>query len=166
MIRLETDPCVYRSEDYSVYLLIHVDDILILSKPNSIVKDKIIDALKDKFKITITKQMKSFLSFAIDYDHSNQTIEINQAAYVETKLKEFNIYDKKYIPAASGSSLRKIEKNEITVKSMSLPTLVGSLNCAAIMTRPDIGFSFGYISRFQKTATKSMLITRSKSLLT
>lgn len=36
-----------------------------------------------------------------------------------------------------------------TNKSVSLPSIVGSLNYAAIMTRPDIGFSFAYVSRFQ-----------------
>lgn len=141
-----SDQCVYTGHinEIKVYLLLYVDDGLVISKDRSVL-DRFIDDLKENFDIKISEP-KNFVGLEIE--RSKEHIFIHQKKYIEKILTKFNMQN------ANGNSIpidphTNLEKNKIgTEEKIPYREAVGSLMYLAIVSRPDIMFAVSLVSRY------------------
>lgn len=141
-----SDKCVYTGQfnNTKVYLLLYVDDGLVISKDESIL-EKIIQDLKQNFQIKTCKPV-NFVGLQIErYDDH---IFIHQQKYIEKLLFKFNMSN------ANSSSI-PVDPHTTLEKSKSEPDrripyreAVGSLMHLAIVSRPDIMYAVSLVSRY------------------
>jgi hypothetical protein len=80
-------------------------------------------------------------------------IKMDQHLYISTMLKEFNMENvhPALTPMEAGSSLTALEEGSTTDNTAAIKAyrpLVGSLNYAAVVSRPDIADAVGQVARF------------------
>lgn len=142
---IQSDQCVFvaRISGEEIYLVLYVDDGLILSKSLSAIND-IIDHLQKEFKITIEKS-DQFLGFEIERDRQSRALKIKQSNYI----KRSNAVS---VPAEPGVILNYLNVN-INVDdkenlNVQYREAIGSLLYAAKLTRPDIKYAVNSLSQF------------------
>lgn len=150
-----SDTCVFYGTicNEKVILLLYVDDGLILSRSQRAI-DIMIEKLQNTFKITLGKA-NYYVGFEIKRDREKKTISISQGAYIDKIIRKFNMEDSKPIstPADIGTFLTSISDSDCEV-SFPYRSAVGSLIFAATVSRPDISFSVGDVSRFLEHPTQ------------
>ena len=146
LINSHSDKCVYTGHinGLKIYLLLYVDDGLLISKDKAVL-DKIIYDLKANFEIK-TCEPKNFIGLQIE--RSEGHIFIHQLKYIEKLLIKFNMSE------ANGNSIpvdphTSLEKNKSAPEN-NIPyrEAVGSLMHLAIVSRPDIMYGVSLISRY------------------
>ena len=82
------DPCVYfrklLSGEY-IYLLLYVDDMLIVSKNRSLI-DKLKIQLSCKFEMKDLREAKRILSMKIERDRVKERVTLTQKTYLQKVL--------------------------------------------------------------------------------
>jgi hypothetical protein len=152
----EADPAVFHAHvgNNIIILAIHVDDCTITSS-SELLQNNFKARIGEKFKLTNLGPISWLLGFAITRDHAARTITLSQCAYIETILRQFNFDDCKPLamPMDPNTQLSKDQSPtsvEEIVEMSAVPyrESVGSLNWAAIGTRPDIVFVVGTLSQY------------------
>lgn len=144
----KADPCVFSGNinGVKVLLLLYVDDGLVLSKCK-ITIEAVMNYLSDNFEIT-RSSVGHYVGMEIHRNREKKTIFINQNAYIKKVVEKFNMQDSKRIstPADSSAILTKLCEEG----SVDFPyrQAIGSLMFAAIVTRPDISYAVGEVSRY------------------
>lgn len=115
-IRSEYDYCLYYKviEGSVTYLLLYVDDLLLLGKDlNEILRIK--KSMSKEFEMKDTQEMKHFLGITIERDIAEGTLKISQRAYLEAVLKRFGMDNCNGIstPMEHGLNLPKQRKNKL-----------------------------------------------------
>ena len=125
-----------------VYLLLFVDDGLVLAKNKSDI-NIVIKALKDNFKITVNEP-DVFVGMQIV--KSKNGIFIHQSDYVNKILNRFGMSEcnPATTPIETGTYLSKSEK----CVDVPYREAIGSLMFLAVVSRPDIAYAVNYLSRF------------------
>ena len=99
----EQDPCVFTKQADSglVTLLVHVDDILCLSKDAS-EHSKFADQLKDEFKDTKSdlSDVQSYLGMTLDFSQPGK-IKVSMEGYIETLLSDYGVSGSAESPATN-----------------------------------------------------------------
>ena len=152
----EADPCVFISKNTTepLILLIYVDDGAIASKN----KNKVYDLLKfleQNFEIT-TDSLNVFLGIEINR-LSNGSMLINQKSYATKIVEKFNMTNAHNvrIPADPNSLNAIFEKGEENNETnFPYKEAIGSLMFLANVTRPDIAFAVGVLSRYSENLKK------------
>ena len=151
------DPCVYighgsESDDFTI-VAIWVDDGLVCSRTKTR-NDLIVKYLTNHFKMS-SGPADRFIGLKITRIRSEKKLFVCQSLYIEKLLEIFNMQNciPKTVPAEPGSRLTvKDSPTTVTEQSSMSSTpyrqAVGSLMYAMIMTRPDIAFAVGQVSRF------------------
>lgn len=153
--RCEEDACLYVRNGKSgpVYLLLYVDDILILSK--SLREVQIVkELLKHEFKMVDLGDAEMFLGLKIERNAAKGVIKLSQPGYAEAVLKRFGMDQCK--PAST-----PIEAN-LQLKRAELPAnldkpyreLIGCLTYLVVTSRPDLSAAVSYFSQFQSNPTE------------
>lgn len=147
-IQSDADKCVYQGtfNKSKILLALYVDDGLIMGNDKKILKN-IIFQLEANFEITVSA-VQCFVGMEIKHDKDKGTIFINQKNYIRRIIKKFNMDDAKTVstPADTHVHLSSDSSNETKIK-VPYREAVGSLMFAAIVTRPDIAFAVGVVSR-------------------
>ena len=128
-----------------IYLLIYVDDILIIgSNPSSI--QQVIDQLDTHFSLKDLGEVKHFLG--VEVSKTKEGLHLNQAAYIRDLLQKLSMQEAKGYPTpmVSNSHLSKSKGNP-TVDGKMYRSTVGALQYVTI-TRPEISFSVNKVSQF------------------
>lgn len=156
MLQSQSDGCVFQGEinGQKVILLLYVDDGLVLSSSLEAL-EKVIDHLSSNFLITKGYE-NHYVGIEFFRDRANRKIFINQKAYIEKLINKFEMGDckKSSTPADNNVVLRKSleeDKNE----PFPYRQAVGSLMFAAIVSRPDISYSVGAVSRYLEKPNSS-----------
>lgn len=138
-----------------IILALYVDDILIASNDNQMLKDEK-ENLSKRFEVEDLGCAKYCLGMLIQRDRDNRTLSISQKSYLEKVLKRFNMYDSKPVstPMEVGKTYRKTEEDEEIFDIKQYQAAIGSLNYAMIATRPDICSSVGILSQFMSKPSK------------
>lgn len=145
LIKSKVDPCMFFSKN--VFLLMWVDDFLILSKSISDV-ERIKYYLSNKIDIKdLTNNNLRFLGLEIE--RCDDKIKISQKLLISKVLDYFKMNDCKTskIPIQPKLDLKRDEPN-LDYK-VPYKELIGSLMYIMLGSRPDLCFSVGYFSRFQ-----------------
>jgi hypothetical protein len=131
------DPCLFfRMTPSPMFLLLHVDDGLILAKPDA-AKD-IINYLGTKYEITVDNG-QDFLG--LNLSRPGNGITIQQTAYINKILTKYGFLDAKPVetPMVAHATLEPAHPNEIINDIAEFQSLLGSLSFCRL-TRPDLLF--------------------------
>ena len=133
-------------DDCIVYLMLFVDDGLIVCKNVSVIKN-IIKSMSDRFKITVIEP-EVFVGMQIVRVRSERKIYIHQEKYVLRILERFKMNECKSvcIPIVSGTNLVSSVSDKNS--SYNMPFAIGSLMFLGTVFRPDIVYAINYLSRF------------------
>ncbi|CAM8887559.1 unnamed protein product [Rhodiola kirilowii] len=154
--RSKYDTCLYLKKPkfgLILYLLLYVDDILIMSNYESEIS-KIKKQLSSNFDMKDLDIAKKILGINIVRDRPKKKMYLSQAEYIDKVLKKFSMDDSKsaMIPLGGHLVLSKEDypKDETARMKMSLipyDVAVGSVYCM-LCTRPDLAFGISVLSRF------------------
>lgn len=149
------DPCVYVDREDMTFIIVYVDDILIVSnnrKRESEIKEK----LSECFKIKDLGEARYCLEFEIR--RKGESLHLSQKEYIKEVLKRFEMHDSKPVntPLVVDAKLIKgLNVTDLNDKSLPFRELVGSLMYAAVGTRPDIAHAVSVLSQFNSCYTRT-----------
>ena len=143
--RSRADPCLYKLIDTLLWVLVYVDDLLIMGDTAEIAKFK--NLIKQKFGIKELGPVHWYLGMEITRDRAAGTLKVSQSQYLKSVLERFSMADchVRKSPFPSGLELPKAEKRDT---DFPYRELVGSLLYAAKATRPDIAHAVGVLTRY------------------
>ena len=146
-----------RGKDF-VYLLKHVDDIILASPRASVLRTEVSAALESKYTLTTDYTPSNFVGLAISRDRENRQLTLTQPHYVDTVLSRFVIPS--YSPAAPMQEDYLTSMPDLDTKALLLPPFqtlfqekVGSILYLASQSRPDLLYSVTQLSRRSNKAT-------------
>ena len=142
------------SNDNFIILLLYVDDMLIIGRDIT----KIKDLKKEMIKTFAMKDLgaaKQILGMRILRDRKNKKLWLSQEKYIEKVLERFNMGSLKPVstPLAghfklSSKQCLTSEKDKEEMKKVPYASVVGSLMYAMVCTKPDIDHAVGVVSEF------------------
>ena len=136
----------------TIYVLTHVDDMIIASK-NVAEVDLVKQQLRKEFEISDLGPVLFFLGMEIVRDRQTRQLTLSQKRYTLDVLRRFDMTNcnSKSIPITVGSQLFKAGEQLPT--SNRYAELVGSVMYLAISTRPDLSQAVGVLSRYLSCPT-------------
>jgi hypothetical protein len=154
LVPTNADPCVYVDKNTRTFVLIYVDDILIISG-NQERERQIKDVLSKVFRIKDFGLAKYCLGIQIEQNENE--ICLSQAGYIREILKRYRMEDCKPVltPLAVGSKLSELhseDDNEDT--NFPFRELIGALMYVAVGTRPDVSHAVSVLSQFSNCYRK------------
>jgi hypothetical protein len=154
LVPTNADPCVYVDKNTRTFVLIYVDDILIISG-NQERERQIKDVLSKAFRIKDFGLAKYCLGIQIEQNENE--ICLSQAGYIREILKRYRMEDCKPVltPLAVGSKLSELhseDDNEDT--NFPFRELIGALMYVAVGTRPDVSHAVSVLSQFSNCYRK------------
>lgn len=139
------DVCLYIKDN--TWLLIFVDDILILGEG-----EEIIAKLKKEFNIKDLGEIKNYLGLEIT--KRKDRLQITQKEMIQKLLIKFNMQECKGV----NTPLETNFNADIDAPIIDVPfkELIGSLLYISTNSRPDIAFAVSYLSRFLDKPTQQL----------
>ncbi|CAM8990842.1 unnamed protein product [Rhodiola kirilowii] len=155
-VRSEFDACFYFTQLDSdpVYLLLYVEDILLISKSvNKIQKLK--KDLSREFKMKDLGKARKILGMIIERNRNDCFLEIHQKPYLEKVIAKYGNLNSKpvKVPLAphfllSKSQSPKTDSEIVRMEIVPYANVIGSLMYAMISTRLDLSYVISLLSRF------------------
>lgn len=144
------DHCLYFLErghvNRNIYVILYVDDVLIITFEESTMTN-FKRYLMHQFSMVYMKEAKSFLG--INIERKNNIITLDQNAYLQRILKNFNMSDCNAVSTPLPVKLDYAALNsEVTCKA-PCRNLIGCLMYAMLCTRPDLSIALNLLSRYQ-----------------
>ncbi|GJZ51127.1 retrotransposon protein, putative, ty1-copia subclass [Tanacetum coccineum] len=152
------EPCVYvkASGSYVTFLILYVDDILIMGNNIPMLQD-VKSYLGRCFAMKDLGEAAYILGIKIYRDRSKRLIGLCQSAYIKKILKRFYMENSKRgtIPMQEKLKLSKSQGASTPAKiqrmqNISYASAVGSIMYAVRCTRPEVAFAYNITSRFQQ----------------
>ena len=158
--RSKYDTCLYFSEldtSSAVFLLIYVDDMLIMSKDmQQIIRLK--NVLKSEFEMKDLGAARKILGIDIIRDRNARKLMLTQEGYLKKVIQKFKMSDSKEVnvPLAghfnfSTDQSPKTDQEVTEMKEVPYPEAIGSVMYSMISTRPDIAHAMSVLSRYMST---------------
>ena len=155
--RCEYDCCVYVNsldDNSSIFLLLYVDDMLIVAK-SMIEVNKLKYLLSKEFDMKDLGATKKILGMEIHMDRALGRLWLSQHSYVKRVLEKFNMDNVKPISTPLANHFRlstnQCPKTNDEVKDMSkvpYASAVGCLMYAMVCTRLDLAHAVSVVSKF------------------
>lgn len=147
------DPCLFvRScSGTVVYMLMHVDDALIIGSMHAVKAAK--SDFAAQFEVKDLGDASYFLGLEIVRDRKKKQIWLGQSKYCRDKLCEFAMTDCKPMSTPAESGLKLVKQGEALNADVPYAALIGSLLYLSVNSRPDISFVVGVLSRFVSCPT-------------
>lgn len=139
--------CVYRNSWLVVFFF--VDDIICLYRPEN---QKLFNAfqqrLSSKYKMSVVGEPKWFLGIRITRDRATRSLTICQDSYINKICKRFEeaLLQKKVHTPLPLATLLPNEEQASPSQIIEMQQKVGSINFAAVITRPDIALAASMLS--------------------
>lgn len=153
--RSTADPCIYfrcREEELT-HIAIWVDDGLVCSSSAEVISD-VLKHLNTYFDIRAIPA-DCFVGMEIIRDRARRQLYVNQAKFIASILNRFNMdsANPKATPADPSSRLTismspKTESETFAMRKIPYREAVGCLMYLTIVSRPDIAFAVGQVSRY------------------
>ena len=148
---LISDSCVFKHATSQCYILIFVDDIIILTNDESL-RSKVVEHLKSKFSLTDMGLLRHFIGLQVDHDDDG-TIHLHQNNYTEKVVDAFDDNDittqTPYTSNCSFSTSQQPTSDSEKQEMSKYPyrQLIGSL-LYLLCTRPELYFVIISLSCF------------------
>nr|PNR45190.1 hypothetical protein PHYPA_014961 [Physcomitrium patens] len=144
---------LHRGSDFAI-LTLYVDDTLIASS-SLLLLHNIKQQLHSRFLLSDLGEAHHILSLETTRNRQHGWIRVSQQLYLTQKLLEFGFLDSKPVstPMAPATRLSSAycpstEEDRRSSSEFLYANAVGSLNWAAICTRPDISFATSVLAQF------------------
>mgnify|MGYP000925994369 CR=1 FL=1 len=147
---------IFRSKDLIMYILVYVDDIIIISSVPSATY-KLIQSLGMDFAVKDLGSLHFFLGIKVE--HNDQGVILSQERYATDLLKRANMENCKPIstPMSTSEKLSKDSSKPLDEKGQFLyRSIVGGLQYLTI-TRPDLSFAVNKACQFVQNPTDQHL---------
>ena len=132
----------------------HVDDCTIAASTARLVED-LKAGLSHHVKVTDLGELHWMLGIQIRCDHEARTISISQHSYIDSILRRYHFTDVKPLSTPMDTQVRLTSEQApstpskfTAMRDMPYCEAVGTLNWAALTTRPDIAFTVATVARF------------------
>lgn len=136
-VRSEEDPCLYKHGTRTLtWLLVHVDDILIMGKSLERINE-IIQALNDGFELTDLGEVQCYLGINIKRNELGD-FSMNQSNYIEKVIRRTKLDQAKPSTYPMDVGYEKLRLDSPEIKNEYYSKLIGALLYIAVNTRPDI----------------------------
>ncbi|KAI3503921.1 hypothetical protein L1887_32413 [Cichorium endivia] len=151
------EPCVYIKASGSkiIFLILYVDDILLIGKDIPTLKETKA-YLSKSFQMKDLGDAAYILGIRIYRDRSQILIGLSQSSYIDKVVKHFSMENSKrgIVPMLPGTILSKTDCPSLDdeIKRMSrIPyaSAVGSIMYAMTCTRSDVAYALSMTSRYQ-----------------
>jgi transposase InsO family protein len=147
------DQCLYvRNKD--TYLLIYVDDILVVGNDTSEM-DKVLSALKQKFVMKNLGEITRYLG--IDVERDENGFSLTQKKYIQTVLDGAGLGDAKISKYPLDVGYYKLDHGDLCESNEEYRRIIGQLMYISINTRPDISASVSILARKVSQPSKADL---------
>src|SRR5271154_1252957 len=149
-----SDSSIYFHREFGITLAVYVDDILVFG-PSKALCENFYHAIAQYFQMENKGEVSTFLGLNIR--RTSSTIAINQSGYIDRMLERFQMTDCKpsKTPLEASLSLRKAIPTDKRTNQLTYQELTGSLNHAAVFSRPDIAFAISKLSQFNSDPTET-----------
>lgn len=144
----------YNTKQESIYLLVYVDDILLISSSKPLISS-VKQSLMSAFDVRDLGDATTFLGINIIRDRRSKSIRLIQQRLIGDTISKFGLADAKpaSVPMSSSVKLSKEEGAPLNKQAFPYGQLVGTLNYLAVCTRPDIAYAVGALSRYLHSPT-------------
>ena len=148
------DPCIYYrtqmvgNKSVVVFIGVYVDDTIFMSNDKSML-DAEKAKMSAKFAMDDRGEIHHILGMEVKRDRAKKVITICQKAYLEGILSRFGMENCNPVstPIETGKRFQRCGEDEETVDIKLYQAAIGSLNYAAIATRPDLSLVVGQLSQ-------------------
>ena len=156
------DPCVYykfevneNGEEVIIIVAIYVDDSILCSNKMSVL-NLVKQQLSERFEMDNRGEIHYILGMSVHRDRQQKILTIDQKAYLENVLAKFGMDDCKSIATPLDSSVNLVSRaeDEESFDVTLYQSAIGSLNYAAICTRPDLATVVGKLGKFMQNPGK------------
>ena len=150
----DADASLYTHTTDEAFMLVYVDDILILAK-DAPTASKHKASLMAAFDARDLGPASFYLGIKITRNRAAKTIKMSHEKMIYDLAAKYDLTDAKPrdIPMSLGMRLSKADGDPLDTKAYPYSSLVGALNYIAVTTRPDISFVVGGLSRFMARPT-------------
>lgn len=130
------EPCLFTGN--GVILLVYVDDLLFVYHPDKTQEaEQIASALQARYELRYEGEGDVFLGIKILRDRANEVIHLSSTDYIRKIISRFHMEDK-HAPTPATKTLQPYDGTANPKEIHHYQQKVGSINYAAIATRPDI----------------------------
>lgn len=154
----KSDYCLYvnSSKDEIIYILLYVDDLLIVCQDVTYINE-IKSALLERFQMQDMGNISHFLG--LDITRTNDELSISQSNYLAKIVEKFGLENCN--PVKTPMEVQNhLLTDEIEEQSNDFDKpyrlLLGSLMYAMLCSRPDLSYSLNYLSRFQNNPNETV----------
>ena len=160
-IQSTADPCIYyRVQDVdgkkiTMIVAVYVDDTIIMSNDTKmLLAEK--RRISERFEMDDRGELHYILGMEIKRDRKKRKMTICQKTYLNDVLDRFDMQNCKPVstPMEAGKVFTVLADNEEPVDVKLYQAAIGSLNYAAIATRPDISTAVGKLSQYMRNPSK------------
>ena len=155
------DSCIYykfevvNEKEVIMLVAVYVDDTILCSNDlEALILEK--KRLSSRFEMDDRGEVHFILGMEVTRDRKNRILTIDQKLYLENILKRFGMENCKPVstPVEANEKFVKLSDNEEPIDIPLYQAAVGSLNYAAIATRPDLSVAVSMVSQFMKNPSK------------
>ncbi|CAM8920409.1 unnamed protein product [Rhodiola kirilowii] len=154
--RSEYNTCFYFASvaDIPIYLLLYVDDMLLICKSMDIIKS-LKEDLNSTFDMKDLGHAKRILGMIIERDRNSFSLKLHQRPYLEKLVSRFGDLNCKTVslPFPAHSDLNKSQcpvthSENVKMESFPYANAIGSIMYVMISTRPDLSYAISVLSRY------------------
>ena len=145
----DSDPCLFRNKEKTLYVIIYVDDFLITAESKKLINE-IARKLSKSLSMQNLGEPKVFLGVQIERNQARKEIRISQRTYIESVITKFNLENTSAeVPMNPSIDLRKpSEIREAKMRDIPYRELIGCLMYISVQTRPDIAYAVSKLARY------------------
>jgi hypothetical protein len=132
-----------RHADGTIYLTVHVDDMLLIS-PTKQARKIFEMSMEEQFKIT--KQINELSYLGMTIQKTPQGIKVHQSGYIETMMTKFVSDPNSSVSSPTGTDFLTLDSEDEEVNKTKYLGLIMSLMFLARFTRPDILMPVTYLA--------------------
>ena len=155
------DPCVYykheviNGKDVIVIIAVYVDDSILCSNVIRVL-DVEKKHLSSRFEMDDRGEIHYILGMTVNRDRQRKILTIDQKCYLQNVLLRFGMENCKPMstPVDSTAKFVSLSNDEEPTDVTLYQAAIGSLNYAAICTRPDLSTAVGMLSKFMQNPGK------------
>jgi len=156
LLRGEADHCVYFNASRTLFLMVYVDDLVLIGDLDSVQSMK--KKLNIHFEMSDLDPLSYFLGIAVTPDENG--LHLSQERNAEEILRRFQFSSSHpcSTPVSPGTKLRKESGALLSQYDATLyRSIVGSIMYLMLATRPDLSYAVGAVSQFSSAPSVDYL---------